>query len=53
MKWEDIKENNPTTFKRLVGVSRDMFEEMLLEAIRLVPPSTHKVEGKNEDQSQN
>jgi len=46
MKWEDIKDNNPTTFKRLIGVSRDTFEKMVSEAIGLLPASTHKVAGK-------
>lgn len=46
MKWEDIKDSNPDTFKRLVGVRKDLFERMVRESDRLSAPSTHKVAGK-------
>lgn len=45
MKWEDIKDSNAGTFKRLVGVNRDLFDKMVEESARISSQSTHKVNG--------
>lgn len=46
MKYIDLSNVSDSTFKRLVGVSRDTFSQMVSESIRLQPTSKHKVEGK-------
>ena len=46
MKWKSIQHLEGTSFKRLVGVSRDTFEKMVFEAKRLTKISRHKVPGK-------
>ena len=45
MKWEDIKDYKPSVFKRLTGVSKEIFMVMSVEANRLAPPSIHKIQG--------
>jgi hypothetical protein len=45
MKWEDIKDSNAETFKCLIGVNRDLFEQMVEEAVRIDSKSTHKIKG--------
>lgn len=46
MKYMDLINKNESTFKRLVGVSKDTFTQMVSESIRLQPLSKHKVQGK-------
>lgn len=45
MKWETIKKQHSPVFKRLTGVSKDTFNTMINEVVRLWPKSTHKVFG--------
>lgn len=45
MKYCDLTNTNDSTFKRLVGVLRDTYTEMVSESIRLQPLSKHKVQG--------
>src|SRR6266478_5252442 len=46
MKWKAIKDLPSEAFKRLVGVNKDTFEKMVLEAKRSTTFSKHKVPGK-------
>jgi len=46
MKWKSIKHLQAEAFKRLVGVNKDTFEKMVLEAKQSASVSTHKVAGK-------
>lgn len=45
MLYKDLLQVNEATFKRLVGVNRATFFQMVQEAERLAPPSQHKVKG--------
>ena len=45
MKWTDIQHKPPGVFKRLVGVHRGTFEQMVEEIIKQTPASTHKIIG--------
>lgn len=46
MRWRNIPHLSADAFKRLVGVSRDTFEKMVVEAQRTAKVSKHKVSGK-------
>ena len=46
MKWRNIQHLQADAFKRLVGVRRDTFEKMVLEAQQLSKISHHKTAGK-------
>lgn len=46
MRYCDLVSTRDSVFKRLIGVSRDVFGKMVEESERLTPPSTHKIKGK-------
>src|SRR6202142_183178 len=46
MKWKSIQQLEDSSFKRLVGVSRDTFEKMVSKTKRMTKISRHKVPGK-------
>ena len=46
MTYEDITNKSEAIFKRLVGVSRVVFDRMVDESNRLQPVSTHKDKGR-------
>jgi len=46
MRYCDLVSTPDSVFKRLTGVSRDVFGKMVEESVRLTPPSTHKIKGK-------
>lgn len=46
MRWKYVKQLSPEQFKRLVGVTRDTFDTMVMEYKRLLPVSKHKIPGK-------
>lgn len=45
MIYKDIEGVSNATFKRLVGVTRNTFNKMVTEAIRLQPTSKYKIKG--------
>lgn len=45
MRYQDLSEKTDTTFKRLVGVSKNTFSQMVIEAERMKPKSKHKISG--------
>ena len=46
MKWKNVKQLSAEKFKRLVGVTRETFDNMVSEYKRLLPLSKYKVPGK-------
>jgi|SRR5579872_1826311 len=46
MRWQTVKKQSETNFKRLVGVKRDTFEKMVSEAKRINGLQPKKVSGK-------
>lgn len=46
MKWKNIRQKSPKSFRRLTGVKKEVFKTMVLELKRLSPGSAHKVKGK-------
>ncbi len=46
MKWKNVKQLPSEKFKRLVGVTRETLDTMVSEYKRLLPPSTHKIQGR-------
>ncbi len=46
MRYQDLEDKTEVTFKRLVGVSRVTFHQMVIESERLKAVSNHKIPGK-------
>lgn len=46
MRWRNIQHLQPNDFKRLVGVNRNTFEKMVVQAQQSAKLSEHKVPGK-------
>ena len=45
MRWEHVQQYEPKKFRRLVGVTPEVFEQMREVALAGVPASTHPVQG--------
>ena len=46
MRWKNLKQLNDSNFKRLVGVTKEIFEKMIVVIKRSSPKSTHPKMGK-------